>query len=40
MSNMINSPITSPYLFFEGRCEEAVEFYKTALNAEVCRGMR
>ena len=23
------------YLFFDGRCEEAVEFYKTALGAEV-----
>lgn len=24
-----------PYLFFNGRCEEAVEFYRTALGAEV-----
>ena len=24
-----------PYLFFEGRCEEAIEFYKGALGAEV-----
>jgi PhnB protein len=24
-----------PYLFFDGRCEEALEFYKTALGAEV-----
>lgn len=24
-----------PYLFFEGRAEEAIEFYKTALGAEV-----
>ena len=24
-----------PYLFFDGRCEEAVEFYKQALGAEV-----
>ena len=37
---MINSPITSPYLFFEGRCEEAVEFYKTAVGAEVAMMMR
>jgi len=29
-----------PYLFFEGRCEEAVEFYKKALNAEVVMMMR
>jgi PhnB protein len=24
-----------PYLFFEGRCEEAIEFYKRSLDAEV-----
>ena len=24
-----------PYLFFGGRCEEALEFYRTALDAEV-----
>jgi len=24
-----------PYLFFGGRCEEAIEFYRKALNAEV-----
>jgi PhnB protein len=24
-----------PYLFFNGRCEEAVNFYKTAIGAEV-----
>lgn len=24
-----------PYLFFEGRCEEAIEFYRSALGAEV-----
>jgi PhnB protein len=24
-----------PYLFFEGRCEEALEFYQSALGAEV-----
>ncbi len=24
-----------PYLFFEGRCEEAIEFYKKALGAKV-----
>ena len=29
-----------PYLFFEGRCEEAVEFYRTALGAEVTMLMR
>jgi PhnB protein len=29
-----------PYLFFDGRCEEAVEFYKSALDAEVTMLMR
>lgn len=29
-----------PYLFFDGRCEEALEFYKTALGAEVEMLMR
>lgn len=29
-----------PYLFFEGRCEEAVEFYRSALGAEVESLMR
>ena len=29
-----------PYLFFNGRCEEAVEFYKKTLGAEVLMLMR
>jgi PhnB protein len=29
-----------PYLFFDGRCEEAIEFYKKALSAEVTMLMR
>lgn len=29
-----------PYLFFEGRCEEALEFYRTALGASVSMLMR
>jgi PhnB protein len=29
-----------PYLSFEGRCEEAVEFYRKALGAEVTRLLR
>jgi PhnB protein len=29
-----------PYLFFEGRCEEALEFYRSALGAEVTALMR
>src|SRR5262245_33249643 len=28
------------YLFFDGRCEEAVEFYKKAVGAEVTMLMR
>ena len=29
-----------PYLFFDGRCEEAIEFYRKNLGAEVERMMR
>ena len=29
-----------PYIFFSGNCEEAVEFYRTALGAEVEFSMR
>jgi PhnB protein len=29
-----------PYLFFDGRCEEAIEFYKKALGAKVEMMMR
>jgi PhnB protein len=29
-----------PYLFFNGRCEEAIKFYSQALGAEVTRMMR
>src|SRR6266513_5594581 len=29
-----------PYLFFNGKCEEAVEFYRKALGAEVEMMMR
>jgi len=32
-------PVT-PYLFFDGRCEEALEFYKKTLGAEVGMVMR
>ncbi len=27
--------VVQPYLFFDGRCEEALEFYRRALDAEV-----
>src|SRR5271165_3509137 len=29
-----------PYLFFDGRCDEAIEFYRNALGAEVVMLMR
>ena len=29
-----------PYLFFDGRCEEAIEFYRKTLGAEVGMMMR
>jgi PhnB protein len=29
-----------PYLFFDGRCEEAIEFYRKAVGAEVVMLMR
>ena len=32
--------MATPYLFFDGRCEEALEFYKNALGAEVQMMMR
>ena len=33
-------PQVQPYLFFDGRCEEALEFYKKALGAKVEMLMR
>ena len=35
-----NNSIVQPYLFFDGRCEEAIEFYRKALGAEVDMLMR
>ena len=29
-----------PYLFFDGKCEEALDFYKSALGAKVDMLMR
>jgi PhnB protein len=34
------STLVQPYLFFGGQCEEALEFYRTALGAEVQMLMR
>jgi PhnB protein len=35
MTTSIPNTFVHPYLFFGGRCEEAFEFYRTALGAEV-----
>jgi PhnB protein len=32
--------LVQPYLFFDGRCEEAIEFYRRSLDAEVRMLMR
>jgi PhnB protein len=32
--------LLQPYLFFDGRCEEAIEFYKKSLGAKVETMMR
>ena len=32
--------LIQPYLFFDGRCDEAIEFYKKTLGAEVAMLMR
>jgi PhnB protein len=32
--------LIQPYLFFNGRCDEAIEFYRRALGAEVAMLMR
>ncbi|HLB15521.1 MAG TPA: VOC family protein [Burkholderiales bacterium] len=32
--------LVQPYLFFDGRCEEAIEFYKSKLGAKVEMLMR
>jgi PhnB protein len=32
--------LVQPYLFFDGRCEEAADFYRRALGAEVTMLMR
>jgi len=35
MSTTQPQPVVEPYLFFDGRCDEAIEFYRKALDAEV-----
>ena len=40
MTTTKNQTVVHPYLFFNGRCEEAVSFYGKALGAEVEMMMR
>src|SRR6266850_5697861 len=40
MSTAKNNRIVQPYLFFNGSCEQALEFYRKALGAEVEMMMR
>ena len=40
MTNLPKNTLVQPYLFFGGRCEEALEFYRTALGAQVDFLMR
>jgi len=40
MNTTKNNHLVQPYLFFNGKCEEAVEFYRKALGAEVEMMMR
>jgi PhnB protein len=37
MTTAKSNPVQTvqPYLFFDGRCEEAIEFYRSTLDAEV-----
>lgn len=37
---MNNHTIVQPYLFFDGKCEEALQFYTRALGAQVNMQMR
>ena len=40
MSTTTTNRIVQPYLSFDGKCEEALEFYKRALDAEVVTLLR
>lgn len=40
MSTSNSNTLVQPYLFFGGRCEEAIEFYRTTLGAELQMLMR
>jgi PhnB protein len=36
----MSKSLIEPYLFFNGRCEEAIEFYRASIGAEVLFMMR
>ena len=40
MSTITANSIIQPYLFFGGRCEEAAEFYRSAVGAQIEMLMR
>ena len=40
MATLNTTTVIQPYLFFGGRCEEALDFYKKTLGAEVEMMMR
>jgi PhnB protein len=40
MSTSDSNILVQPYLFFGGRCEEALEFYRTAIGAKIERLVR
>src|SRR6478609_8957251 len=40
MSTPTSTTLIQPYLFFRGRCEEALELYRNALGAEIELLMR
>jgi len=40
MNTATDNRVIQPYLFFNGTCEEAIEFYREALGAEVLMTMR
>lgn len=40
MSTTTDKHIVQPYLFFDGRCDEALQFYRDAIGAEVTMLMR
>ncbi len=40
MNTSIDNRVIQPYLFFNGACEEALEFYQTALGAKLEMVMR